>query len=684
MLVSKVAQPLLALPRSSKRLMAATIDCALCALTVWLAYYLRLGHFVSLAGRPSVAVMLSIVLALPAFYVTGLYRMAFRRAGTEIIPAAALACAGYGLCYVTIIAAYAFDNIPRTVGIIQPILLFLAACSARLAVSYVLGGQMMRRINAGPRSRVLIYGAGSSGRQLAAAMNTSHELNVVGFLDDDESLYGTRINGLLVYRPDRLPALIERKDVSDVLLALPSASRQRRNEIIKGLRGLPISVRTLPGLMDLAHGRVQASDLRELTIEDLLSRDPVAPALDAVRNKLAGKTVLVTGAGGSIGSELCRQILSVRPARILLMEISEFALYAIHRNLTEVSDSEIIPLLGSVTDEARLSEIMQAWSPEIVFHAAAYKHVPLVEHNPLEGLRNNVIGTLRCAELAMRFGVKDFVLISTDKAVRPTNTMGATKRLAELILQGLAAEQTGTCFSMVRFGNVLGSSGSVVPLFREQIRRGGPITITHREITRYFMTIPEAAQLVVQAGAMASGGEVFVLDMGEPVRIIDLARNMVELSGLSVKSEDTPDGDIEIVTVGMRPGEKLYEELLIGNDPQATAHSRIMMASEHCILWETLRPDLDKLERLIDGGRVEEARVLLSDLVREFAPASDIVDWVTMRNAATKAEREAAIETMPNERSPMDHAIVSASIASDDRKRAANDAMATSYYSAKG
>ena len=639
--VGKVAHPLLALPRGSKRLMAVAIDVALCALTVWIAFYLRLGYFVSLAGRPSVAVVLSVVLALPAFYVTGLYRIAFRSVGSEIMPVAALACTGYGLCYATIISAYAFDNVPRTVGIIQPILLFLAISAVRMSVGYTLGGQMQRRLEPRPQGRVVIYGAGSSGRQLAAAIEASREFHIVGFLDDDRSLYGTRINGLRVYPPVRLSALVDGKKVTDVLLALPSASRQRRNEILEGLRGLPVGIRTLPGLMDLAHGRVQASDLRELTIEDLLARPPVAIEARAVQSKIAGRTVLVTGAGGSIGSELCRQIVSAAPARILLLENSEFALYAIHRNLSEASNVEIVPLLGSVTDEARLLEIMRAWAPEMVFHAAAYKHVPLVEHNPLEGLRNNVIGTLRVAELSVSMGVKAFVLVSTDKAVRPTNIMGATKRLAELVLQGLAQDQDVTCFSMVRFGNVLGSSGSVVPLFREQIRHGGPITITHADITRYFMTIPEAAQLVVQASAMARGGEVFVLDMGEPVRIFDLARNMIELCGLEAKTPENPDGEIAIEIVGLRPGEKLYEELLIGDDPRPTAHPRIMMATEHSLPWQQLRADLDRLEQLITDGKVAPARALLCTLVAEYTPSSEIVDWVTLRDQALDVDGKA-------------------------------------------
>lgn len=626
-----IADPLIALPRGLKRLMAMAIDASLCALTVWIAYYLRLGFAVSLVGRPSIAVVLSIALALPAFYVAGLYRQVFRRVGAEVIPHIALTCVGYGLCYVTIITAYAFDNVPRTVGIIQPILLFLAVSISRLAVGHVLGGQLdRRRASRQTDGRMLVYGAGSSGRQLVSALSQSREAHIIGFLDDDRSLHGARVNGLPVYPANQLSELVGQLKATDILLALPSAPRQRRNEIIQALRGVPVTVRTLPGLLDLAHGRVQASDLRELTIEDLLSRDPVAPETASVRRKLSGRTVLITGAGGSIGSELCRQILAAEPGRMLLLEASEFALYAIHRNLTEVSEIDVVPLLGSVTDGARVADIMQAWPVDIVFHAAAYKHVPLVEHNPLEGLYNNTIGTLRVAEQAVRFGVKDFVLVSTDKAVRPTNTMGATKRLAELILQGLAAEATGTCFSMVRFGNVLGSSGSVVPLFREQIRQGGPVTITHQDITRYFMTIPEAAQLVVQASAMATGGEVFVLDMGEPVRIADLAKNMIELSGLTVKSDENPEGDIEIVTVGMRPGEKLYEELLIGDNPCTTAHPRIMMASEHRIAWPQLRADLERLELLIEDGAVVECRALLRSLVREFEPASGIVDWVTL------------------------------------------------------
>lgn len=625
----RISGPLLGLPRPSKRLIVIMVDAALCVLAVWLAYYLRLGAWVSLSGRPSLAVAISLVMALPTFAVFGLYDTVFRHLGGDTVRRAAAACAVYGLVYAAVISAYAFSGVPRTLGLIQPVLLFLGVVGSRQAASLLLthpgGGRRVGDV-AGPR--VLIYGAGSSGQQLAGALAGSREMRVVGFLDDDVSLHGRSVGGVRVHRPADLHALVERLGVTDVLLALPSAPRRRRNEILALLRTVPVGIRTLPGLIDLAHGRVQAGDLRDLTIEDLLSRDPVEPDQGSVAAKIEGRVVLVTGAGGSIGSELCRQIVALRPAQLLLVESNEYALYAIHRQLGEHGAAEVVPLLGSVTDPVRMAEIMAAWRPAMIFHAAAYKHVPLVEHNPLEGLRNNTLGTCVVAELAVRHRVEDFVLVSTDKAVRPTNVMGATKRLAELTLQGLAASQATTCFSMVRFGNVLGSSGSVVPLFRDQIRAGGPITITHRDITRYFMTIPEAAQLVVQASAMARGGEVFVLDMGEPVRIHDLARNLIELSGLTVRDEDHPEGDIEITTVGLRPGEKLYEELLIGNDPMATAHPRIMMATEHHLPWSVIKPKLERMERLIGTNNVPGARALLCELVPEYTPTSEIVDWV--------------------------------------------------------
>jgi FlaA1/EpsC-like NDP-sugar epimerase len=437
------------------------------------------------------------------------------------------------------------------------------------------------------------------------------------------------------------------------LLALPSVSRTRRNEILNALKPHHVAVRTLPGLSDIAIGKISLNDVRELDIDDLLGREPVKPNTLLLNLNTHHKTVLVTGAGGSIGSELCRQILKTQPKQLLLVEMSEFALYQIHQELqnhltgdlaTQEFKIEIVPLLASVCDELRMNEIMNTWRPQTVYHAAAYKHVPLVEHNPTEGLRNNVWGTLVCAQAAVRHGVRNFVLISTDKAVRPTNIMGATKRLAEMVLQAMAEEQAltapqeknsinpvlnaRTIFSMVRFGNVLGSSGSVVPLFREQIKNGGPITLTHIEITRYFMTIPEAAQLVIQAGAMGQGGDVFVLDMGQPVKIIDLARRMIELSGLTVCDEIYPDGDIELKVTGLRPGEKLYEELLIGDNPKLTQHSCIMMAHENFLSWAQLESKLNALSTAMRSNDVPAIRDLLTQIVSGYQPSGEVVDWV--------------------------------------------------------
>jgi FlaA1/EpsC-like NDP-sugar epimerase len=478
---------------------------------------------------------------------------------------------------------------------------------------------------------------------------------ITGLLDDDDRLHGHVLNGLPIYNPEALAEVLADQPVAKVLLALPSVSRQRRNDILKSLSAHKVAVRTVPGLSDIATGKVGLSDVRDLDIDDLLGREPVKPNGLLLNLNTHNKTVVVTGAGGSIGSELCRQILKTGPKQLLLVEMSEFALYQIHQELQGYEAVEIVPLLASVCDGVRMHEIMDTWKPHTVYHAAAYKHVPLVEHNPAEGVRNNVWGTRTCAEAAVRNGVRNFVLISTDKAVRPTNIMGATKRLAEMVLQALAvgdgsprfarddhsnvtasAAKQSTTFSMVRFGNVLGSSGSVVPLFREQIKNGGPITLTHADITRYFMTIPEAAQLVIQAGAMGQGGDVFVLDMGQPVKIIDLARRMVELSGLSVRDEARPDGDIEIAVTGLRPGEKLYEELLIGDNPKPTQHARIMKAHEQFLPWAPLEQKLNALSIAMSVNDVPVIRSMLQELVSGYQPSGEVVDWVHMAQ-----EREA-------------------------------------------
>lgn len=631
-----IVGPLLSLSRIAKRVITLAVDMALCTVAVWLAYYLRLGEFVSLAGRPSLAVAVSITLAIPIFVISGLYRAVLRYAGQDAMWAAVRACATYGVLYAAVFTVYQVDGVPRTIGIIQPLILFALVSLSRASASYWLGGAYRRIVRPSPSDRTMIYGAGLAGQQLAAAIADAGTMKVVGFLDDDQSMQGRMVGSLRVYNPSHMAGVLARLEVSHVLLAIPSASRTRRNEIIARLRDEHVEVRTLPGVVELAHGQIRVDDLRPLTIDDLLSRTPVDPDLDRVAATVAGGVVMVTGAGGSIGSELTRQIASLHPRCLLLVESSEFALYSIHREILELAipGCELIPLLASVADEVRMDRIIRTWLPDQIYHAAAYKHVPLVEHNILDGVRNNALGTLVVARLAAHWSVANFVLVSTDKAVRPTNTMGASKRLAEMILQGLASTGSETCFSMVRFGNVLGSSGSVVPLFREQIRRGGPVTITHPEMTRYFMTIPEAAQLVMQAGAMARGGEVFVLDMGQPVRIVDLARNMIELSGLSVRDENCPEGDIAIEAIGLRPGEKLYEELLIGNDPRPTAHSRIMMASENFPPWQDLSRALGELESRIAAHDLFGIRALLLDLVEDFSPIDELVDWTHLAASA--------------------------------------------------
>ena len=634
-----LAPPLLALPRPVKRVMAMAVDASLCVLSVWLAYYLRLGEFISFSGHPqwsvgaSLAAASAIGLAVPIFIANGLYRAIFRHSGWPALAAVARAIGIFGLIYASVFTAAGVTGVPRTVGLIQPILLLLLVGTSRALVHLWLGDQYQSILRRSARPKVLIYGAGQTGRQLAAAMANSHDMQVAGFLDDDKRLQGHVLNGQPVYNPSDLLELASSLVINDVLLAMPSIGRKRRNEILLNIRSAQVAVRTLPSVTDLAQGKVSVSDLRDLDVDDLLGREAVAPDPVLIGKNIAGKVVLVTGAGGSIGSEICRQIIAVGADKLLLVEQSEFALYAIHQELQDKLGGrpcQLLPLLASVQDDKRLLQIMSTWRPHTVYHAAAYKHVPLVEHNPVEGIRNNVFGTLRTAQAAVQCGVSDFILISTDKAVRPTNIMGASKRLAEMALQALAASQSKTRLSMVRFGNVLGSSGSVVPLFRQQIRDGGPITLTHSDITRYFMTIPEAAQLVIQAGAMGQGGDVFVLDMGQPVKIINLARRMVELSGLTVRDELHPNGDIELTVTGLRPGEKLYEEMLIGDNPKPTQHPRIMKAHEQFLSWPQLESKLNALSMAMSVNDVPVIRALLKDLVSGYQPSGEVVDWVHM------------------------------------------------------
>jgi FlaA1/EpsC-like NDP-sugar epimerase len=638
------AMPTLALPRALKRLIVLLVDASLCVIAVSLAFYLRVGEWVSLSYHPEYKAMtpvwVSLALAVPVFVAFGLYRAIFRYSGWPALVTVGKAVGLYGLVFMAIFTLVGVPGVPRTVGLIQPLLVLFLVGASRALARYWLGGLYLSQLRLGTLPKVLIYGAGSAGRQLANALANSYEMRVVGYLDDDDRLHGHVLNGLAIYSPQDLSGLVLSLGISDVLLALPTANRKRRNEILALMQQAKVSVRTLPSVMELAQGKVSTADLRELDIDDLLGRDSVPPNHILLGRNVTRKVVLVTGAGGSIGSELCRQILKLKPQSLLLVDQSEYALYEIHQELLDkvqalgVGAVQLVPLLASVRDAERMREVITTWSPDTIYHAAAYKHVPLVEHNPAEALKNNVFGTRTVAQLAAEHGVSDVVLVSTDKAVRPTNIMGASKRLAELVLQALAAEPGKTTFSMVRFGNVLGSSGSVVPKFRQQIKNGGPITLTHPDVTRFFMTIPEAAQLVIQAGAMAKGGDVFVLDMGESVKIMDLAQRMIELSGLTERSEANPDGDIAIDITGLRPGEKLYEELLIGNDPQPTLHPRIMKASEERMSWADLQDSLNAMQVALDVNDVGVLRRMLEQLVSGYHPSGEIVDWVHLAQEA--------------------------------------------------
>jgi FlaA1/EpsC-like NDP-sugar epimerase len=637
MAFNQAASFLLGLSRDLKRLVVLVLDASFCCLAVWFAFDLRLEAWLPFNASMALASLVSMCIALPLFAIFGLYRAIFRYAGIDALYAIFKALGIYAAVFIIIFTVMGvIGGVPRTVGIIQPTLLAMLVLMSRVLARYWLGG-LYRRVSRNDSRRLLIYGAGSAGRQLASALANSSELRPVGYLDDDARLHGQTLNGLKIYNPIRLEEIVNKLNVQDVLLAMPSASRARRNEVLELTRKAHVQVRTLPGVAELAQGNVQISDLKELDIEDLLGRDPVVPNPLLLGKNIKNKVVLVTGAGGSIGSELCRQIIKANASTLLLVESSEFALYAIHQELEKnlfktAGPCKLIPLLANVQDTKRIADILVTWRPASIYHAAAYKHVPLVEQNPGQGIQNNVFGTLTLARESIKHGVDDFVLISTDKAVRPTNIMGASKRLAEMVLQALAQKSQSnsgrTRFSMVRFGNVLGSSGSVVPLFRRLIKEGGPITVTHPEVTRYFMTIPEAAELVIQAGAMAEGGDVFVLDMGESVKIMDLANRMIELSGLSLKNELNPDGDIAIEVTGLRPGEKLYEELLIGDDPRPTEHPRIMKAHEAFVAWDALSPLLKKLSQYVDANDIDNVRFILQTAVPGYKPDSQIADWM--------------------------------------------------------
>jgi FlaA1/EpsC-like NDP-sugar epimerase len=615
-------------PRPIKRGVVIATDAILAVLATWLAYSLRMETLHWPQGNEWLSYLISPALAIPIFAWFGLYKAIFRYSGIHSLYKTGQAVVVVAVALVMVHLWRRWPLFPLTLGVLQPLIFFALVSISRVVAQLWLSSFNVRgQVTQG---RMLIYGAGAAGVQTSSAMAFTRQFKLVGFVDDDVTKVGQTINGVPVYAPSSVPTVLQSLLVTDILLAMPSASRDRRNKIIQSLRDLPVHTRTLPGLSDLASGRVTVQDFCELDVEDLLGREAVPPQKELLKRNLLDQTILVSGAGGSIGSELCRQILHEHPRRLVLLDHNEFALYNIHRELlgwckTQDSSIELIPVLASVVNRRRLDWICTTYQPHTVYHAAAYKHVPMVECNPSEGIFNNVFGTVNMAQAAVAARVQRFVLVSTDKAVRPTNMMGASKRMAELVLQALAAQADAhaTCFGMVRFGNVLGSSGSVVPMFREQIMHGGPITVTHPEVTRYFMTIPEAAQLVLQAGAMATGGDVFVLDMGEPVKIIDLARRLVSLSGLQVRDAQQPDGDIEIAFVGLRPGEKLYEELLIGDNPTPTTHPRIMKAHEDFINWPDLQVQLDRLQVVAADENVAAIKTILLECVHGFHEQMD-------------------------------------------------------------
>ncbi len=628
-------KPILKLPRRHKQLIAVATDYVVLLIAFWTALALRFETMNPSFSGYGWQMLVAPLLAIPVFVRLGLYRAVIRFMEDRVVFVVA---GGVTLSVVLLAALMALTHTPMfsrgVLGIYWLLAIVYVGMTRFLARSYFLRSE--RRHDA--RKRVVIYGAGRSGMQLLFALRAGRDYVPVAFFDDNPAIQEAELAGLRVHPPENLPEFLAAREVDEVLLAIPSAGRARKAEIINRLEGLHCKVRLVPSMSEMVSGNLTVDAIREVDIEDLLGRDAVAPDLSLLSRCVSGKVVLVSGAGGSIGSELCRQIVRLQPVRLVLMELSEFALYTIEQELLSLCSRlklqvEIVALLGSVIHQRRNERIMASFGVQTVYHAAAYKHVPLVEHNPVEGVRNNTVGTRRMAEAALAAGVETFVLISTDKAVRPTNVMGASKRLSELVLQGLARQGGATRFCMVRFGNVLGSSGSVVPLFRKQIAAGGPITLTHPEITRYFMTIPEAAQLVIQAGAMGLGGEVFVLDMGQPVRIIDMARRMVHLSGLTVIDEENPEGDIAIEIVGLRPGEKLYEELLIGENVEGTSHPLIMRAYEHELPWPWLEERLSGLDRACQAFDYEKVLEMLATLVKEYTPArhgDDELLWRTI------------------------------------------------------
>jgi len=636
--IKEIVKNIFLLHRSSKRTIAITSDALLCVLCTWLAFAVRSEYWLSIKPEINKSVLfadlslsslvLSIIIALPIFWLFGLYRTIFRYTGFSIFFTILKSSFVYGVLYF-IIAVYSVQIVPRPIGFFQPILLFFAILTSRLVIKYIFAKSFGLNNNLNKKN-VLVYGAGDAGRQLVSSLENSLEFKVVGFLDDNSQFHKQILLGQTVYSPNKLEKLIKSKKVTLVFLALPTINRVERNKIIEKLNQYKLIVQTLPSISEIVDGRITVSDIKDLNIDDLLSREQVKPDVKLLNKNINSKIVLVTGAGGSIGSELCRQIIKLRPNKLILLELNEFALYKIYEELSAINKNlKIISLLANVQDQLKLETILETFKVDTVYHAAAYKHVPLVEENICEGVKNNVFGTLAIAKASVLKKVSNLVLISSDKAVRPTNIMGASKRLSELCMQGIYNNNNNdviTNFSIVRFGNVLESSGSVIPKFKRQIKEGGPVTLTHKDITRYFMTVTEAAELVIQAGAMGKKSEVFVLDMGESIKIKNLINKMINLSGFTVRNKNNPNGDIEIKITGLRSGEKLYEELLIGDNPKHTSHPKILMTSEPYIPFTELEKELVNLKTLLNEDKSDKIKLLLNKLLKNYKSNSKLID----------------------------------------------------------
>lgn len=612
-------------PRIVKKILAMFTDVILCSLTVWLAFYLRTGSFINFSHQLFLVTAISIFIAIPIFFLFKLYSVIFRYSGWSILIQITRSIIIYGLVFASIITFYGINGVPRTVGLIQPFLLLVFLSSSRIIIFLWLNKNLN---DSEKKNRALIYGAGVAGQQLLSSFSHSNQIKILGFLDDDEKLHGNIINNKKIYDPNKLDFLVKDKKITQILLAIPSVSRHKRNQIISKITKKKLIIRTVPSLIDLANGNVKFSDLRDYEINDLLEREIVEPNYNMLIKNVNKKTVLITGAGGSIGGEIARQVINLKPKKLLLLEHNEYSLYKIKLELNNIfkylkkeDHLTIIPILGSLQDASFVNNVLNTYKPDTIYHAAAYKHVSIVEENIIEGIKNNIFGSLNIIHSSINHNVSTLVLVSTDKAVRPTNIMGASKRFAEICLQSLQdyndnlKYKNSTVMCMVRFGNALDSSGSVIPLFKKQIIEGGPITLTNKNVTRYFMTIPEAAQLVLQAGSMAKGGDVFVLDMEKPIKIIDLAKRMIQLSGLTVKDKNNLNGDIEINEIGLSKGEKLNEELLLGDNPQPTYHKKIMKAQDPFIKWSELKIIIQQLQDRLNNNEENEVIKILKKIV---------------------------------------------------------------------